>query len=36
MHVEVQTRPANAAALGTFLKLGFQPAAEGGRVEEGL
>ena len=30
MHVEVQTRSTNAAALGMFLKLGFQPAGEGG------
>ena len=29
-HVDVQTRSSNAAALGTFLKLGFQPAGEGG------
>jgi GNAT superfamily N-acetyltransferase len=30
MRVEVQTRSTNAAALGTFRKLGFQPAGEGG------
>ena len=30
MHVDVQARSSNGAALGTFLKLGFQPAGEGG------